>query len=335
MDDGAPDCEMKSSSKRSPSSGDPPIEWRETREGLGDIRSRAYSASLKRESQRIEQHIDQRYWLLRKTIEHWWTALLSPVERAPLASADQDACGRASGQPAAPVSDGTTADPASPRNLMSPPFPELVFDLAVVDLFVEKAQDKLTERADRNAFAGTACIVAAMLLLGLTAVLLLLRRKWARLFDFVAADEVQISPRAPDLATAGTTVVASSPWAATVENVLLTSAVVGTLFGMVYLFIMLARAMLHEATILRNRRHSVRLARLLMYLKLTSASTPHELRELKRSLDSAQMEAIFGWNLQSSTAFKDIRGEAATNSLLGQVLQTVQRGFEAFGRKPS
>ena len=120
-------------------------------------------------------------------------------------------------------------------------------------------------------------------------------------------------------------------WQSVVYKVLATAGMVGLVLGAVYVLVMVARASFHEGTILRNRRHSLRLGRLFLYLKLTSASNAHDLRELKKSqLNAIEMESIFGWNLESSSAFKDIKGEAVTGTLFGQVLQTVQKGLEAF-----
>lgn len=267
--------------------------WTKNVEEIEDIRRRAYSASLAGESREIEALIDQRYWLLRKTIEHWRTALCKDF--APPGNGAR--------------AETTTSAPVDAKRA----FPELVFDLAVVDLFVEKAQQKLTERATKHRREAGLYLIGALAILGLLAALLI-GRTWL-----------------PELPRAA---AASDPWSQTIQSILLTSGIAGVFFGAVYLFVMLARASFHEATILLNRRHSVRLGRLLMYLKLTSASTAHELQELKREMSSSEMESIFSWNLQSSTAFRDIKGEAATSTLLGQVLQTVQKGLEAFGRKP-
>jgi hypothetical protein len=198
--------------------------WATTPEPIDAICVSASKPDAGGEAERIEHHIDQRYWLLFKSIEHWNTTI------------------------------GTMAGAL---------FKELIFDLAVVDVFVEKAQARLTSRARINVNIGIAtCVIASALMLATASVLLV---------SVLSSDEPQ-------------------SWQAVIYRVIATSGAVALVAGVSYLVIMIARASFHEATILFNRRHSLRLGRLLLYLKLTSAADVDQLRELKRELDPSQME---------------------------------------------
>jgi hypothetical protein len=99
-------------------------------------------------------------------------------------------------------------------------------------------------------------------------------------------------------------------------------AALGVLLGLVYLGTSLLRAFLHEAMVLDNRVHSLRLGRLYIYLKLASVSK-EELSKVREALNAAEVERIFGWNIESSSAFKDIRPEYMTRNLLGQIVDAV------------
>jgi hypothetical protein len=64
------------------------------------------------------------------------------------------------------------------------------------------------------------------------------------------------------------------------------------------------------------------LGRLYIYLKLASVSQD-ELVRIREALAAADVERIFGWNIESSTAFKDIRPEYMSKSLIGQIVDAV------------
>jgi hypothetical protein len=75
---------------------------------------------------------------------------------------------------------------------------------------------------------------------------------------------------------------------------------IGSLFGgAIYFTASLARACFHEATLLLHRRHAVRFGRLCVYLKEYGVRN-----QTKLTVDD--MERAFGWNIESSTAFKDV-----------------------------
>ena len=65
---------------------------------------------------------------------------------------------------------------------------------------------------------------------------------------------------------------------------------------------------------------------------MTGAEDRKDLARIKSELKPEDFERIFGWNLETSTAFTDIRGEGVASTLFGQILTTIQKGFESFKR---
>lgn len=195
-----------------------------------------------------------------------------------------------------------------------------LWQLATVDVFVEKAQDRLTVRSDQSTMAALATGILVVFVLGIA---VLAGVALNPLIGHLPIFKWMGSSTAPPTAD----------WKLSLVDFLRGGTLLGLILAVVYFLVSLTRAFLHEATILRNRRHSVRLGRLYLHLKILSARTPEELVEVTRDLKVEDIERCFGWNLESSTAFKDIRAEAMTTTLIGQVLATIQKGFEAFARK--
>jgi len=190
------------------------------------------------------------------------------------------------------------------------------FELAATDLFVEKAQLKLTHRA------GTFYRWAALFLL-LTAAMLALG--FAFIFYHVYGD------LRPTLTNA---TESARPYLAA-EHFVRILALGALILGAAYLFASLGRAFLHEATTLLNRRHAVRLGRLFVYLKLGGAASEEELAGLRADLTVRDVDDAFGWNIQTNTAFRDIRAEVVSRSILGQMTELMERltdTVSSFGR---
>lgn len=185
-----------------------------------------------------------------------------------------------------------------------------IWQLATIDVFVEKAQHFLTERADKQERYGKLAAFCTLIAM-------------ASSFAFALWYVVSWAPPAS---------LQSQKAMPLVINFLEFLALLGPLLGIAYFFTSLARAFFHEATILRNRRHSVRLGRLLLHLKVSSATSAEALTDIIKELDITEMERSFGWNLETSTAFKDINAEAMTTSLIAQLSTAVQKLSDA--RKP-
>jgi hypothetical protein len=171
------------------------------------------------------------------------------------------------------------------------------FELAAIDLFVEKAQAMLTRRGDDHRWLGifTSWLVFEILLAAIVALL------WLALHGAV-------QPR----------------WEDVVIRIATTASIAGILLGAAFFMSALARAHLHEATTLYNRRHMVRAGRLFLYLKFLS-DRRRPLRKAKNRLTVQDMEHAFGGLRETSTAFKDIKSEVLTSTWLGQLTQAIAR----------
>lgn len=186
-------------------------------------------------------------------------------------------------------------------------FPELVFDLCMLDVFVEGAQQRMRQRAILNEWAGRGALV------GLIAV--------------VAAAAFYLYNR--DRVFPSRLLMYDNQWVWLIHEMQKNVGILGLTFATIYMLSMLLRAYFHEATVLHNRRHSLRLGRLYLYLRLSSAKTPTELREAKRHLTTTEIETIFGWNRETGTAFKDIRGQTQPRDFWERIAD----GFEKWAAR--
>ena len=161
--------------------------------------------------------------------------------------------------------------------------------LAATDIFVEKAQRFLTSRGRWLYAFGAFTSVAAMLVL-LGGAYFVYTRDPLRLLN--------VASSAHNVSTAYLTVL------------VLKSTTAGAFLGAVAFFLVsLSRALLHEATVLFSRRHSLRFGRLFVYL-------------MSDKMTRKDLEVIFNWHAEFSTAFKDIRAEQITKSPLNKLIDT-------------
>ena len=89
----------------------------------------------------------------------------------------------------------------------------------------------------------------------------------------------------------------------------------GFVVGVAYFCVSLSKAALHEGTVLYSRRHSLRFGRLFVYL-MSDRTTREDL------------EVIFNWNTEFSTAFKDIKAEEITKSPLTRAMEEPVKAFK-------
>jgi hypothetical protein len=156
--------------------------------------------------------------------------------------------------------------------------------MSATDVFVEKAQLKLSQRAGWFGFLGA--VISGVI------VALLIGAAWTLLqLNFESAlhtKEVDAAAHPGMLLTL----------------VLVRSLTISALFlGGVYLLVMLARALLHEAMVSIGRRHSLRFGRLYVYAKLGH-------------VDFNEMRKAFEWSLEHKSAFADIRGDKVSKTLV-------------------
>jgi hypothetical protein len=167
--------------------------------------------------------------------------------------------------------------------------------LAATDIFVEKAQVALTSRAKQLSWVGvgTSCTALVLLLCGCKYV--------------YAQDPLSI------LHTASSSDGVSPAY---LTVVILRSTTAGGLFlGSIYLLASLSYALFHEATVLYSRRHSLRFGRLFVYL-------------MKSQISREDLEKVFDWNAEFSTAFKSIDAGNVAKSLPGELLKVSASVFK-------
>ncbi len=97
---------------------------------------------------------------------------------------------------------------------------------------------------------------------------------------------------------------------------------IGIFLGHQYLVVSLYRAFLHESTTLQNRIHSLRLGRLFVYLKFASTSE-YDIAKVRDSISASDLEKAFGWNIETSTAFKDINPEVVSKSIWSNIPELI------------
>lgn len=104
------------------------------------------------------------------------------------------------------------------------------------------------------------------------------------------------------------------------------SSIGGAFVAAAGFLIYLSRSCFHEATILYNRRHALRFGRLFVYLKMSG-----DMFDLK------ELETAFKWTDEYSTAFKELKPEAAASPNiipgLSSVIDLLQKVADNLGKK--
>lgn len=181
-------------------------------------------------------------------------------------------------------------------------------ELSATDLFVEKAHVHLEERARNNNFCA--------LLTGFGAAALIVAIACSIQQSFLHFDYGQIANPSRDLYHF-------------VFEIVKAIAFDGVLLGLVYFLGSLCRAFLHEATLMENRLHAARLGRLYIYLKFAGLKEAWELDRARGELEPDKLGQIFGWNIETSTAFKDINAKNIAMGLVGQASTLLGQVIEA------
>lgn len=139
-------------------------------------------------------------------------------------------------------------------------------EIAATDVFVEKAQKKLSIRALILLIIG---IILALTALGF-AIYMIFFLKTISL------------PETNQISTFVFTLL-----------LLKTLSIGGLIFSIIYFLASISKALFHESLSLYNKRHSLRFGRLYIYLN-------------KNNINFEDMEEAFNWNKDYPTAFKDI-----------------------------
>ncbi len=99
-----------------------------------------------------------------------------------------------------------------------------------------------------------------------------------------------------------------------IKGIVKNATFIGVFLSSQYLIVSLYRAFMHESTTLENRVHSLRLGRLFVYLKYSSAKSA-DMALIRDSISSKDLHEVFGWNIETSTAFKDIDARQVSKSI--------------------
>jgi hypothetical protein len=158
-----------------------------------------------------------------------------------------------------------------------------VYNLAATDVFVEKAQKAISERAKVYLWIGG--VVSVLTLVGLVLVAIFL-------YDSMRED-----------ITKG---LEALPFTLRVIKMTTIGALLG---GAGYFLVGIANACLQEGTALYSRRHALRFGRLYVYL--TGGKVKFE-----------ELEAAFNWNEEVHTAFRHLRADKATKSVAQMIADT-------------
>lgn len=146
--------------------------------------------------------------------------------------------------------------------------PAAAAEIAALNLFVEKAQLQLRQRALWCTIGAAACVL-------MDAAIAVVALVW--LTGTVAA-------------TAGQ---GETAWPAVVLWGLRSAILAGLSFGLVYLFTSLARLLFNEASAAGEKRHAIGFGRLYVQMKVLAAPDP---RRATRALSETEMLRAFGWN---------------------------------------
>jgi hypothetical protein len=158
------------------------------------------------------------------------------------------------------------------------------FQLAATDVFIEKAQQRLTGRARWLFTFGGVLIFLTLGILG---------GGFYLIYMHTLSQEIQ----SPQILNGYTTTLL----------ILKNTALAAFILGAAYVTLSFAKACLHEGTNLFSKRHALRFGRLYVYLR-------HDQIKFK------ELERAVNWNIENSTAFKEIKAETLTNTLAAKIL---------------
>lgn len=161
--------------------------------------------------------------------------------------------------------------------------------LAATDIFVEKAQRLLTMRGRILYGCGVFTAFLAVVVLAVSA--------WF-LFDADVLELLRVETSDESVSSAYLALL-----------VLKSTTAGAFVVAIAYFLVSLSRATLHEATVLYNRRHSLRFGRLFVYLK-------------SDELNREDLEKAFNWNAEFSSAFKDIQADKVMRSPAMKAVET-------------
>ena len=165
-------------------------------------------------------------------------------------------------------------------------------EIASTDIFVQKAENDLQNRSDGMKKNARRCLIAFPANVAFFVFIYILNKKFFQISFteyYFATQEL-------------------------IRGIVKNATFIGIFLSSQYLIISLYRAFMHESTTLENRVHSLRLGRLFIYLKYSSAKL-EDMASIRASVSSSELRDVFGWNIETSTAFKDIDARQVSKSI--------------------
>jgi len=165
--------------------------------------------------------------------------------------------------------------------------------MAATDVFVDKAQLVLGERADKMVRGGLFAGVAGT-------VVLLLAATYLGYMDFKHPDTTNYNQ-----------------YTFTLKLVRMTT-ISAFILGAVVMVMGLAKSLLHEAMVLYHRRHALRFGRLYVYTQ-------------NGNVNFDKMLEAFEWNSDYTSAFKDLKPESLSKTILHKIFELPPDTLRAAG----
>ncbi|MDD2898405.1 MAG: hypothetical protein PHI31_06795 [Desulfuromonadaceae bacterium] len=165
--------------------------------------------------------------------------------------------------------------------------------MAATDVFVEKAQLALSQRAEGMVFWG---LVTG----GLGTIVLILTAVYLGYVDFFHPDHSKYDNYTFTLKLVKTTTISA------------------LILGADVMLMGLAKSLLHEAMVLYNRRHALRFGRLYVYTQNGNVN-------IDKLIDA------FEWNSEYTSAFKDLKPETISKTILHKIFELPPDTLRAAG----
>lgn len=174
-----------------------------------------------------------------------------------------------------------------------------LFNLSVVDIFVEKAQAVLARRAKYLIYGGILTVVFTFILLTIGFIYAIMG-DYIHEF-FVEKIIVNLKNKPTDISKL------LSGYGLLIFLIFKSIAIAAFIYVTVKLLLAFARSFFNEGLSLYERRHALRFGRMYIYLK-------------KGQVNEEWLEKLFQWNKETKTSFLDIKPEVITETLLHKIV---------------
>lgn len=199
--------------------------------------------------------------------------------------------------------------------------------LAATDVFVEKAQKRITKRAKLFFVLGFLSVAFFVLILWIPTYYMLHMTVPQMigidqadglyvLFKKDTSDFLSQSPAAPVVAPPEAIDSLAKVNGYVFGLVVLKSiAIAGLVAALAYFLASLGKSFFHEGIVLMNRRHSMRFGRLMMYI-------------YKGDMTNEKVDEVFKWNYDFDTSFRSLDVKALSGTFWGKLAEVVKSSID-------